>query len=976
MLTADDFITHLERLDDPAEQRRLIEREAASLTDETVQRMKARANDLLDSNIARGVALAENIIYASQVSGQPVHRALGLMVQANAHMWRGDQHAAIRLYDEAQAVALAAGNPVEAARSQVGKVGALMYLGEHRQAIAIAQKTGDVLASHGQFLSASTVYVNAANCYSQLEQNDKALEEYRKAEALLESLDSVTSRKHLRLIYYNISVALCNLGRYHESLEYSQQAYDIAHEYGMLLDETKFLQSTANSYYSLGDYNKALRLFHQISDVLEQNNLLPFLINCKYYMSSCYLELGRYEEAVEQAEIALKLLRDKGQVLTIPGAFANLYLGRAWLALGELDQSQQALLAANQIAEQLNIPGFKQRSNLHLAALCIEQGQPHQAELLLKELLQNTGDQHIGPSARMQLANIELERANFSAATLFARQALSDFEGLGTQGGIYQAYYLLGQIHQKEGQLEEALGAYQQSIENLEQLRGRVASETRSMFLRSKGKVYEAAVALSLQTEAAEGAFNLVERVKSRALVELVGNQLDIRVKVRDEADGPLVAEIEGLRMRHNDLTGRLSIWQENAGVDDLTGPTRPRLLTQAEREELVQEVKECEKRLAELTERLQVKNAHYAEDVTLAPTYRSFDRTTLQPDEVLVEYYVAGDELVAFVVTRESVEVVRGLTTVALLNRQLSFFRLNLAGTVKSLGEAAQMEPAVWVARREGLIRNSQALLQKLYALLLAPLAPLLAPYKRLVIVPHGSLHYLPFQALYNGATGQYLLETFEEVVHLPAASLLGLCRDRASQTKSEGALVLGFSNCGALPCTVEEASQVAATLGCEPYLEEAASLERFRASAPTARLIHLAAHGRYREDAPLFSSLLLAQGELTGYEFFNTELQASLICLSACDSGLGAIGGGDEVLGFSRACLYAGASSLTLSLWRVDDRAGSLLMTAFYRYLLAGQTKAAALRQAQLNLLNDPTYRHPFYWAPFILIGDSGRL
>jgi CHAT domain-containing protein len=104
--------------------------------------------------------------------------------------------------------------------------------------------------------------------------------------------------------------------------------------------------------------------------------------------------------------------------------------------------------------------------------------------------------------------------------------------------------------------------------------------------------------------------------------------------------------------------------------------------------------------------------------------------------------------------------------------------------------------------------------------------------------------------------------------------------------------------------------------------------------------------------------------------------ELQASLVTLSACDSGLGTIGGGDEILGLSRACLYAGASSLALSLWRVEDRAGSRLMQEFYRNLLNGQSKAAALRQSQLALLHHPDYRHPFYWAPFILIGDGGKL
>jgi CHAT domain-containing protein len=262
------------------------------------------------------------------------------------------------------------------------------------------------------------------------------------------------------------------------------------------------------------------------------------------------------------------------------------------------------------------------------------------------------------------------------------------------------------------------------------------------------------------------------------------------------------------------------------------------------------------------------------------------------------------------------------------------------------------------------------------LYATLFAPLQPTLQAIRRLIIVPHGSLHYLPFHALYDAANRRYLLESFDELTYLPAAGLLGICRERASQARGEGSLVMGFSNQGALGWAVEEARLVGQTIPGETHLEEAASLVNFRAKAPGCRILHLATHGRYRQDAPLFSSLLLADGELTVHELLNLELQASLVTLSACETGLGALGGGDEAQGLSRACLYAGASSLALSLWRVDDRAGSLLMQKFYQGLLQGLGKGAALRQAQLDLLRQPDYAHPFYWAPFILIGDSSPL
>src|SRR5262249_6545652 len=158
----------------------------------------------------------------------------------------------------------------------------------------------------------------------------------------------------------------------------------------------------------------------------------------------------------------------------------------------------------------------------------------------------------------------------------------------------------------------------------------------------------------------------------------------DIRIRVRNEADRPLVEEIERLRYRHNDLTRRLAGWQTRA---ESTSPDEG-LLSESERQDFLRQTQESEKKLTELTEQLQVRNANYAEDISLAPTYQPFDLTSLQPDEVLVEYYIARGEVLVLIVERSGVQVVRKLTDLVQLNRLLALFRLNLAGTVKSLAD------------------------------------------------------------------------------------------------------------------------------------------------------------------------------------------------------------------------------------------------------------------------------------------------
>jgi len=153
--------------------------------------------------------------------------------------------------------------------------------------------------------------------------------------------------------------------------------------------------------------------------------------------------------------------------------------------------------------------------------------------------------------------------------------------------------------------------------------------------------------------------------------------------------------------------------------------------------------------------------------------------------------------------------------------------------------------------------------------------------------------------------------------------------------------------------------------------FTEDEATEVRLREYGPACGLLHLATHGAFRADNPLFSWLRLADARLTVRDIYSLRLpRASLVTLSACETGLGGLRGGD-VLGLSQSFLAAGARSLLLSLWAVDDVSTAQLMASFYRRLAAGQTKVAALREAQQEMRE--RYPHPFYWAGFVLVGEG---
>lgn len=137
-----------------------------------------------------------------------------------------------------------------------------------------------------------------------------------------------------------------------------------------------------------------------------------------------------------------------------------------------------------------------------------------------------------------------------------------------------------------------------------------------------------------------------------------------------------------------------------------------------------------------------------------------------------------------------------------------------------------------------------------------------------------------------------------------------------------------------------------------------------------PRADLLHFATHGILEPENPLFSSLLLADGRLFLHEIFDLELNADMVTLSACNTALGKLTRGDEIVGLCRGFIYAGTPSIIATLWSVLDTSTTELMVKFYEALKTGKSRSESLREAQLETAQK--HPHPYYWAPFILIGD----
>jgi len=263
------------------------------------------------------------------------------------------------------------------------------------------------------------------------------------------------------------------------------------------------------------------------------------------------------------------------------------------------------------------------------------------------------------------------------------------------------------------------------------------------------------------------------------------------------------------------------------------------------------------------------------------------------------------------------------------------------------------------------------------LYARLIRPLN--LAPNEPVVIVPHDVLHHVPFQAL-RGPSG-WLLEE-RAVSYAPSASVLAYLVGRPARERTR-VLALGNPDLGAARLALPGAQREAETIKtlysdkAEIYLQKDATKERLLARAPETQLLHVGAHAEVDEVDPLYSVIRLARsekisGELEAHEIYRVNLNHSaIVALSACETGLGRITRGDEPWGFTRPVLSAGAPAMLVSLWEVEDAATARTMARFYKDL-PGTSARDALRAAQREVLSDPRTSQPFFWAPFVLVGD----
>ena len=481
----------------------------------------------------------------------------------------------------------------------------------------------------------------------------------------------------------------------------------------------------------------------------------------------------------------------------------------------------------------------------------------------------------------------------------------------------------LASICRKEGRAKESIAYLEQAVMIIENQRKSIFSEGSKIgFVGDKQAAYHDLIQALIEDKQPEKAFEYVERAKSRALVDVLASKTDFAYASGNER------EIRALLATNESADAQIAM--QDVSVDK----AKTRSIRIRTREDLKNKAPE----LASL--------------VTVVHLPISLLLSQISRDEVLIEYYYRGKDMYAFILSDGKLQTVK-LDAQGLMEDVQTFRKL-----IDTPGSTQFTDVS-----------------RKLYQRLFQPIEGTLKK-RNLIIVSHGALHYLPMNALHDG--NGYLIDRYSMRM-MPSASTMKYLRAKHAAREGD-ILIFGNPDLGDPKYDLEYAQKEATEVArirpkSKVFVRKEATEESLRKYAKDYRFLHFATHGRFSPDAPLKSALLLApdakySGMLTVDKLYSLDLDADLVTLSACETGLSRIANGDDLVGLTRGFLYAGSSSIVASLWKVDDLATSQLMTRFYMEL-DKTNKREALRTAQLE--TKKTYAHPYYWASFQLTGSA---
>lgn len=791
---------------------------------------------------------------------------------------------------------------------------------------------------------------------------EAAMGRYASAADLLDRAEAIQRHERDGVLEARLQAARAGLmfsqHRWREALAFCEKTLQLAEREGLKELERSTLVNLAQVHIRLHQYVEALGILHRSLE------LAANVRNRSIALASigiCHYELNQFDRAAEAFEEVLQLSRESGNRNFEAWALGELGLTvwkderNAEAALSYLDQSVDLYLKTGDLVNALVFMENK-------AMVYRDLGRWQEALLLYREAEARTrrdlpGKEpppHVYKSIGQCLAGL----GRFAEAERTLREAIRRAEAAGDAKQVWQGNHELARVFAGTGRIGEADLAYRKALDTIESFREALQLEAfKTDFFTDKVQVYEEYVDFLMERRGEEGArlsFEVAERAAARSLLDALAES---RASLHETLPGEVLESEKSLMDAISRLQGRIREGEASAEMQSELHTLQEKL------EQLHLRVRREHRAFAEL---------RYPQPAGLAAVQRS-----LKTDELLLKYHVGETSSHLWLVDPKGIRS-------------------------KRLPGRNELEPAVQRVLADLVTPGAHSPALNELAEVLLPEAELNASSARfLIIVPSGILFYFPFEILPAGPDGAPLVES-HQTSYLPSAAFLAESRNEAPRSNRPRLLALGdpqyegaagverigtlvsAGKLGSIPHTRAEVAAVYSHFGrlsstslVGPHATEAAlkaqSLELYS-------VLHLAVHGVIDSSMPSRSGLILGRGPdseedgiLQVNEILRLPLNANLVTLSACQTALGRLVTGEGMVGLSRAFLYAGADTIVASLWNVNDEASAEFMTAFYGLLREGHGKAEALRRAKVSLKREARYGHPYYWAPYVLIGEG---
>jgi CHAT domain-containing protein/tetratricopeptide (TPR) repeat protein len=859
--------------------------------------------------------------------------AVSFWVSSISQITKGKLQSAISNINSAETLFIQINEEPLAAQTQISKLYVLALLGKYDEAVECGKQALKTFEKYDDELSAGKIEKNIGNIYGRQENHTQAelfLLKARQRFIKLKEYAELSMCENVLATAYAAKNDFRNAEKmYEKSLAQAKKAE-------MFVTQAEIEGNIGNLAMCRGKFDQAIKFLELAAQKYEDLKMPHQVAISELEIADIYLELNLVNESFEiysKVSKTFSKLKMQGEE-----ARSRANFGRSAMLLNDnkIARTQLAKAAKLYIAEN-NLVGASavklSESQLELSESNFEKALKLAIEA--KKLLDKTSNLRYKLILNVIKAECLRNLGNFAAAKTLLEKTFDDATAQ-ESGQIAQTVQIsLGKLANAENKTSQAEKHFKKAVELIETLRSPLpAEEFRMAFLADKLVPYQELAKICIRENRIAEAFQYVQSSRSRSLTENLS--FEPKVEYSDENSIKLQHKINDLREELNWFYNRLNRAAET------------------ESEKLQTEIKKREREITKVYRKLNSKSS------TLLQNSSLFDFEKLQKqlgsDKILIEFIGFEDEISAFIITDSQIKFTENLTNKVEISKLLEGLQFQFGALrygTKKLGNFTVE-----------LKKRADIYLQKLYEKLLKPFENDFKN-RNLIIVPFHNLHYVPFQALHDGKN--YVVEN-REVSFAPSAAVLQICLDKP-QIKAENALLIGFAD-EKIPLVNSEIQVISKIFNNNVSLtNQDASFANFKKYAENFDILHIACHGQFRHDNPLFSSLHLADGSITVRDACAMRLNAAIVTLSACETGLNSVFAGDELLGLSRGFLSAGANSMLLSLWTVNDEATGELMKIFYTELKKGKSGAEALKTAQCRFIKHEL--HPYFWSPFILIG-----